>query len=72
MEFLLGISLFLNIFILFAVGCLVNSLQEEKKDILNRLMAKDYHEYAVFEANKEVRTEHKPLIEDEQESYQVI
>jgi hypothetical protein len=69
MEFLLGISLFLNIFILFAVGCLVNSLQEEKKDILNRLMAKDYHEYAVFEASKE---EPKPLIEEEQESYQVI
>lgn len=68
MEFLLGISLFLNIFILFAVGCLINSLQEEKKDILNRLMAKDYHEYAVFEERKEV----KPLIQEEQESYQVI
>lgn len=53
MEILIAISLFLNIFLLVAVGLLINSLQNEKKDLLNRLMAKDYKEYAVFEARKE-------------------
>lgn len=58
MEILIGISLFLNIFLLVSVGLLINSLQTEKKDLLNRLMAKDYKEYAVFEARKE-EPEHK-------------
>ncbi len=53
MEILIAISLFLNIFLLVAAGLLINSLQTEKKDLLNRLMAKDYKEYAVFEARKE-------------------
>jgi hypothetical protein len=53
MEILIAISLFLNIFLLVSVGLLINSLQTEKKDLLNRLMAKDYKEYAVFEARKE-------------------
>ena len=53
MEILIAISLFLNIFLLVSVGLLINSLQNEKKDLLNRLMAKDYKEYAVFEARKE-------------------
>ena len=53
MEMLIAISLFLNIFLLVSVGLLINSLQNEKKDLLNRLMAKDYKEYAVFEARKE-------------------
>jgi hypothetical protein len=52
MEILIAISLFLNIFLLVSVGLLVNSLQTEKKDLLNRLMAKDYNEYALFEERK--------------------
>lgn len=64
MEFLLGVSLFLNIFILFAVGCLVNSLQEEKKDLMNRIMAKDYNEYSTVELRKEKKKEIKITDED--------
>jgi hypothetical protein len=33
---------------------LVDKLQSEKSNLLNRLMAKDYKEYAVFEHNKSV------------------
>lgn len=33
---------------------LVDTIQNEKNDLLNRLMAKDYKEYAVFEHNKSV------------------
>ena len=33
---------------------IVNGIRDEKKDLLNRLMAKDYKEYAVFEHNKDV------------------
>jgi hypothetical protein len=64
MEFLIGISLFLNIFLLVAVGLLVNSLQTEKKDLLDRLMAKDYKEYATFKHINETHPEPKVSIFD--------
>lgn len=70
MEILIAISLFLNIFLLIAVGLLVNSLQTEKKDLLNRLMAKDYKEYAVFEARKE-EFKQEPVITEPQDVFPV-
>ncbi len=70
MEILIAISLFLNIFLLIAVGLLVNLLQTEKKDLLNRLMAKDYKEYAVFEARKE-ELKQEPVITEPQDVFPV-
>lgn len=57
MEFLLGISLFVNVVIFIGFGVFINAerkiFNKEKSDLLNRVMAKDYKEYAVFEAHKE-------------------
>lgn len=68
MEFLLGVSLFTNVIVLTFVYLFIREERKEKKDLLNRVMAKDYHQYACFEEHKEV----KPLIEEDQEAYQVI
>jgi hypothetical protein len=74
MEFLLGISLFINLALMFACGCLINSEKDEKRDLLNRLMAKDYKEYAVFEARKGVadyEKDSKKILSKEQDIFPV-
>jgi hypothetical protein len=48
MEFLLGVSLVLNLVIVGFCIFLVKEEKKEKGDLLNRLMAKDYKEYATF------------------------
>jgi len=70
MEILIGISTLLNFFLLFACGLMINSLQNEKKDLLDRLMAKDYKEYATFEhlkSAKQAEEEPKTLFEAQDE-----
>jgi hypothetical protein len=58
MEILIGISYFiiLGIFVVFiySTNKIVRDLRSVNSDLLNRLMSKDYKEYAVFEHNKEV------------------
>jgi hypothetical protein len=39
---------------IYLVHRIISKLQETNADLLNRLMARDYKEYAVFEHNKEV------------------
>jgi hypothetical protein len=53
MEFLLGITVITSLLVV--VGCfgIIRSLQNEKKDLLNRLLSKNYAEYATFETKKE-------------------
>lgn len=64
MEFLIGTSFLINL--LFAVFCLflLKGERLEKKDLMNRLMAKDYNEYSTFELRKEKKKEIKITDED--------
>lgn len=57
MEILIGISVLFNIFIVIMCYFLINSIQVEKKDLLNRLMAKNYQEYATFKHIEETPKE---------------
>jgi hypothetical protein len=58
MEILIGISyiVILCIFVAFiySTNKIVRDLRSVNSDLLNRIMARDYKEYAVFEHNKEV------------------
>lgn len=52
----------------------VKSLQVLNNDLLNRLMARDYKEYAVFEHNKEVlkvESVAQKIMQPEQDVYRV-
>jgi predicted transcriptional regulator YdeE len=52
----------------------VNAVQKEKQDLLNRVMAKDYKEYAVFEHNKDVlkvESVAQKIMQPEQDVYRV-
>lgn len=53
---------------------IVNAVQKEKQDLLNRVMAKDYKEYAVFEHNKDVlkvESVAQKIMQPEQDVYRV-
>jgi Na+-translocating ferredoxin:NAD+ oxidoreductase RnfG subunit len=53
---------------------IVNAIQKEKNDLLNRVMSKDYKEYAVFEHNKEVlkaETIAQKIMQPDQDVYRV-
>lgn len=54
MEVLFGIVVVMFIGHIVLSIILFTSLMNERKDLLNRLMATSYKEYAVFEHNKEV------------------
>jgi hypothetical protein len=58
MEILIGISYLtiIAIFVAFiySTNKIVRDLRSVNSDLLNRIMARDYKEYAVFEHNKEV------------------
>ena len=48
------ICVFALLSFLYTTNKIVKGLQEANKDLLNRVMSRDYKEYAVFEHNKEV------------------
>ena len=48
------VSLLLNLVIICVCGFLVKVEKMEKEDLLNRLMARDYREYATFKHVEEV------------------
>ena len=58
MEYLIafGYLIILAVLVAFILSTnkIVRDLRSVNSDLLNRLMAKDYKEYAVFEHNKEV------------------
>ena len=62
MEILLGISIIVNVLIIVDRYFTVKVEKDEKKDILNRLMCKDYKEYASIEHVKVVDNK-KPVTE---------
>lgn len=78
MEILTFIMLFLVItivgFYVYQTNKLIKGLQVLNSDLLNRLMARDYKEYAVFEHNKEVlkvESVAQKIMQPEQDVYRV-
>lgn len=74
MEFLLGLSLIANIFVVIFCITLIKDERKDRQDLLNRLMANDYKEYAVFEARKGVadyEREAKKILSKEQDVFPV-
>jgi hypothetical protein len=78
MEILIGIS-YLTIIVIFvafiySTNKIVRDLRSVNSDLLNRIMARDYKEYAVFEHNKEVlkvESVAQKIMQPEQEVFKV-